>query len=530
MKEFATLLSNIENTSKTNTKVSYLKEYFKESFDQDRVWAIALFTHKRPRRQVNTRMLSDWANEKAKLPVWLFEESYHVVGDLSETLSLILPKVEKSEIDDQPLTFWIESLVQLEGKSDDEKKDFIFYAWEQMDRNEILYFNKLITGGFRVGVSKNLVIRALAEATDQEPSEIAHRLMGNWDPLTESFKSLVIESSQGEELSRPYPFYLAYPIESEISELGNPNEWNAEWKWDGIRSQLVKRGGELHVWSRGEELITDKFPELNPLKDVIPDGTVIDGELAAFKNGKILPFALLQTRISRKTVSKKQLKDAPAAIISYDLLEWKGEDFRNMSLEHRRNILNNLVNTVDHSNLHFSEDITFNTWQELSTIRESSRENFAEGLMIKRKKSDYKVGRKRGDWWKWKIDPYSIDAVLIYARKGHGRRADLYSDYTFAVWDQGKLVTFAKAYSGLTDKEMLEITRFVRANTQERFGPVRNVKPELVFEIHFEGIAPSSRHKSGVAVRFPRIHRWRRDKAPSEANTLEELKNLIHHP
>mgnify|MGYP006274068215 CR=1 FL=1 len=527
MEQFTDLLLSIENTSKTLSKVKYLKEYFTTADEKDRVWAIALFTHKRPKRQVNTRLLAEWAFEQSNIEPWLFEESYHVVGDLSETISLILPQCDNKT--SHSLTYWINHLIDLQDKEELEKKSFILNAWKQLDQKQKWVFNKLITGGFRIGVSKNLIIRAIAEATDQEPTEIAHRLMGNWNPSSTSYKNLVLEESKGESLSRPYPFYLAYPLEEVPEDLGDTSEWTAEWKWDGIRSQVIVRDKQLFIWSRGEDLITEKFPELSVL-EALPDGTVIDGELVGYNESGIMPFSVLQTRIGRKNVSKKYLKEAPAAIIAYDLLEFKGEDMRKAPFKERRKFLRSIVKKADLNKLKLSEEVRFSSWGELAQLRKRSREYDAEGLMLKRNRSEYKVGRKRGDWWKWKVDPYTVDAVMIYAQKGHGRRADIYSDYTFAVWDDDQLVPFAKAYSGLTDKEMLEVTRFVKSNTLERFGPVRTVTPTLVFEIHFEGIAPSSRHKSGVAVRFPRIHRWRKDKKPEEANNLQDIKALLKHP
>ena len=342
---------------------------------------------------------------------------------------------------------------------------------------------------------------------------------------------MILEESPNENASKPYPFYLAYPVEKEIESLGDVSDWAAEWKWDGIRSQLIKRNGEWYLWSRGEELITDKFPEFGEVIDHIPDGTVIDGELLPFKEGRLLDFSVLQTRIGRKNLTKKIMNDAPPLLKAYDLLEWGGKDIRYESYEFRRRKLNELLHE---SNLHqrviISKSVDFKSWEELGQLRESSRENFAEGFMLKRKKSVYKSGRKRGDWFKWKIDPMTIDAVMIYAQKGHGRRADLFSDYTFAVWRDQELVSFTKAYSGLTDKEMLEVSNWVKKNTVEKFGPVRTVKPELVFEVAFEGIQLSKRHKSGIALRFPRIKRWRKDKKIEEANTIEDLKQfLINH-
>lgn len=528
MQQFTELLLSIENTSKTLSKVKFLKEYFQTADERDRVWAIALFSHKRPKRLVNARLLSEWAVEQSGTQPWLFEESYHVVGDLSETISLILPRNNSSS--SKSLSYWIEQLISLRDKEENEKKNFILSVWSQLDQKQKWVFNKLITGGFRIGISKNLVIRALAEATNQEPTEIAHRIMGNWDPSTTVYQKLILEKDKEESLSQPYPFYLAYPLEDQCEMLGKPSDWIAEWKWDGIRSQLIKRGGQWFLWSRGEDLITDKFPELAQLKEFLPDGVVIDGELVCYNELGIMSFSVLQTRIGRKNVSKKSLKEAPAVIIAYDLLEYEGIDWRKEPLEERRTKLQSIIDQVGSPKLLYSEEVHFKTWEELTGYRDQSRNYDAEGLMLKCRSSAYKVGRKRGDWWKWKVDPYSIDAVLIYAQKGHGRRADIYSDYTFAVWDEDQLVPFAKAYSGLTDKEMMEVTRFVKANTVERFGPLRTVTPTLVFEIHFEGIAPSSRHKSGVAVRFPRIRRWRTDKKPEEANTLADLKSLLKYP
>ncbi len=524
LKRFTRLIQNLENTSKTNRKLSFLTTYFQEATDSDKVWAIALFSGRRPKRQVITRILSEWAIEVSGIPKWLFEESYSVVGDLSETLALILPSAQDST--NLSLSHWIDYLMDLEGKEEDFKKTKILRAWNSLDKSEVFVFNKLITGGFRVGVSKNLVIKALAEVTGNEISEIAHRLTGDWDPAETKFEELILNDN-GENYSKPYPFYLSYPIEGDITELGDPENWNIEWKWDGIRSQLIKRNGEIFLWSRGEELITEKFPEFQALIDDLHNGVVIDGELLPYKGNRPLSFSLLQTRIGRKNVTNKHLREAPAVIIAYDLLEFEGMDIRTKPLTERRAKLEELIKDLNVPELKFSENVTGETWSQFRRIREDARSLGAEGFMIKHRYSVYRSGRKRGDWWKWKVDPFSIDAVMIYAQKGHGRRADIFSDYTFAVWNEDQLVPFAKAYSGLTDKELIEVTRFVQDNTLERFGPVRTVPPVQVFELHFEGIQRSSRHKSGIAVRFPRIHRWRRDKKPEEANTLQDLKALL---
>ncbi|MFA0964634.1 ATP-dependent DNA ligase [Roseivirga sp. BDSF3-8] len=526
MKQFAQLFTELDQTNKTNEKVAALKRYFSLAPDQDKLWALALFTHKRPKRQVNSPLLRQWAREQAGIPEWLFDESYHVVGDLAETMSLLLPF--PSQENDEGLTYWMEYILAMAGMEEEEKKYHILQAWDRMTKYERFVFTKLMTGGFRLGVSQALVVRAIAEVNDIDKAIIAHRIMGNWTPQSETFESLVLEESQGDDLSRPYPFYLAYPLESAPEELGSPYQWQAEWKWDGIRSQFIFRGGNVYIWSRGEELITDKFPELHALQDYLPDDVVIDAEIMPYKDGTPLPFASLQTRIGRKNVTKNILKKAPAVLFAYDLLELHGEDLRKEPMSKRRSLLEEIADEAAKSGvLLLSPTVNFASWSDLAHLREKSREYYAEGFMLKHVDSPYQVGRKRGDWWKWKVEPLSIDGVLLYAQKGHGRRADLYSDYTFAVWDVDTLVPFAKAYSGLTDTEMKKVDNFVKRNTKERFGPVRTVKPELVFEIGFEGIQSSSRHKSGVAVRFPRMLRWRLDKKPEEANTLEELQSLL---
>jgi DNA ligase-1 len=522
---FAHLISSLDSSNSTLKKVAALKEYFDRAIDPDKVWAIALFVHKRPRRLLSTRLLREWARAYAGIDDWLFEESYQVVGDLSETISLILPA--PTQRTRSSLSDLIKELIRLKDKEDGIKKEFVLDAWKSFDQNQRFVFNKLITGGFRVGVSKNLLIRSLAELNDVSIADMAYRLSGDWNPETITYSNLVLDQKASFDISRPYPFYLAYPLDQEVAKLGHVQEWEIEWKWDGIRSQLIKREGALFLWSRGEELITDKFPEFSVLLDILPDGVAIDGELLPYGDHP-LPFSVLQTRLGRKNVSKNLIQKNPVKIIAYDLLEYDHEDIRNQPLEYRRSKLEGLIQGKPNDFLLFSQKVSVSDWESLSQLREESRSYYAEGFMLKRKTSAYQVGRKRGNWWKWKADPFSIDAVMIYAQKGHGRRAELFSDYTFAVWDGDNLVPFAKAYSGLTDQEMTEISRFVKSHTRERFGPVRTVDPELVFEIHFEGIQESSRHKSGIAVRFPRMHRWRKDKSAREANTLQDLKSLLN--
>ncbi len=526
MRLFTTLVNVLGTSTKTNDKLHALSHYFSLADDKDKVWVIAIFSGRRPKRTVNSTLLSQWCIEITNLPAWLFEESYHTVGDLAETIALLLPE-GNIEQEPQTLSWYIEKFIALQKEDEPVRKQFIIDSWMQMDKEERFVFNKLITGGFRIGVSQKTMVNALSKTVKLDASVIAHRISGNWDPANTTFSQLLSEESVSLDFSKPYPFYLAYALEENPEDLGNPQEWQAEWKWDGIRGQMIKRNNELFVWSRGEELMTDKFPEYHALKDVLPEGIVLDGEIIPSIEKKPLPFALLQTRIGRKNVTKKQLQETPITFFAYDLLEHEGTDYRDIPLQQRREILEKIVEQTNYPGLIISPVISFTDWQQLAGIRSASREMGAEGLMLKRKNSTYLAGRKRGDWWKWKIDPLVIDCVMIYAQKGHGRRSNLYTDYTFAVKDGDKLVSFTKAYSGLTDKEFAEVDNFVKRNSIEKFGPVRTVKPELVFEIAFEGIAASARHKSGVALRFPRISRWRKDKKPDEINTLEDLKKML---
>ena len=527
MKEFATLITKLGTSTKTNEKLEALSHYFSTANTADKVWVIALFSGRRPKRMISSGFLSLWCMEVAGLPAWLFEECYHTVGDLGETIALLLPETNTNGTPDKELSYYLEAFIRMEKQDEKIKKDFIISSWMMMNKDERFVFNKLLTGNFRIGVSQKMIVNALAKTVQLEPSVIAHRISGNWDPSTTAFDELLSEQSTSIDFSKPYPFYLAYAIDSDVSDLGSENEWQAEWKWDGIRGQLIKRNNEIFVWSRGEELMTEKFPEYHSLRELLPEGIALDGEIIPSVDKKPLPFALLQTRIGRKNVTKKHLQDAPIAFFAYDIMEYEGEDIREWPLEKRRSLLEDIVTKLDHPVLLLSPVINFSSWEQLAAIRESSRDMGSEGIMLKRRSSTYQVGRKVGDWWKWKIDPLVIDAVMIYAQKGHGRRSNLYTDYTFAVKDGDKLVSFAKAYSGLTDKEFAEVDSFVKRNSLEKFGPVRTVKPELVFEIAFEGIAASNRHKSGVALRFPRINRWRKDKKPEEINTLDDLKKML---
>ncbi|MBX9679988.1 MAG: ATP-dependent DNA ligase [Gemmataceae bacterium] len=527
MKRFADLFASLDETTKTNAKIAALADYFMVADAADAAWAVYFLTGRKPKQVVPTRFLRQWALEAAKVPDWLFDESYHAVGDLAETMALLMPEAPVAS--ERPLHEWVEErLLPLRGADEGGQRRALLQAWAELDARQRFLWNKLITGAFRVGVSQQMVILGIARAADLAPSILAHRLMGEWRPTPEFFRALVAPGAAASDPSRPYPYFLATPLEGGPEQLGDISEWLAEWKWDGIRSQLIRRSGLTFLWSRGEELVTERFPEISAIGDRLPEGTVIDGEILPWNASGVLPFAELQRRIGRKSLTKKVLAEAPVTLLAYDLLEEGGVDLRELPLEQRRSRLAEIVAAFGpESRLKLSPTVEGESYADLAHQREASRQRNVEGLMLKRRSSPYRVGRVRGDWWKWKIDPYAIDAVLVYAQRGNGKRASLYTDYTFAVWDDGKLVPFAKAYSGLTDAEIRQVDAFIRKNTVEKFGPVRTVKPEMVFEIGFEGIARSTRHKSGIAVRFPRILRWRTDKTIDDADKLETLQAMV---
>ena len=558
MKAFATLYARLDATTSSNAKLVALQEYFVAATPNDAAWAVYFLAGGRPRQLVPTKLLREMTLQVSGLPLWLFEESYLAVGDLAETMSLLLPKSVQTS--GESLSIWLENkLLPLRGLSSDLLTAALMPLLQQLDKPSQLVCIKLITGSFRVGVSKLLVTRALAVIASIDAKRIAQRLVGYTDlsarPTPAQYLALiapVIEGVDERMAGQPYPFFLAHslqlPTDQFEAQIGSVDNWLVEWKWDGIRAQIVKRDGQLWVWSRGEDLMTERFPEFQTLVDDLPDGTVIDGELVVWQAdnkdglhlGQVQPFALLQQRIGRKTLSTKILKDLPVVLLAYDLLEWQNEDWRSKPQLARREQLESVIANCNQPKLQLSSLLTGESWQDLDRQRDSSRELGVEGFMLKRKDAQYGVGRTKdvGVWWKWKIDPYTIDAVLIYAQTGHGRRASLYTDYTFAVWDnveneatksdvERKLVPFAKAYSGLTDAKIAQVDAIIRKTTVEKFGPVRSVKPSMVFELGFEGIALSSRHKSGIAVRFPRMLRWRQDKPINEADTLQTLQALL---
>jgi DNA ligase 1 len=526
MKRFARLYTALDETTATNEKVAALASYFAGAPPADAAWAVHFLIGRRPKRLVSSSRLRAWAAEQAGVPDWLFEESYHAVGDLAETITLLLPPHEDSS--ELSLAYWVEErLLRLQGEDEDAQREMMLESWRELGSRERFVWNKLITGSFRVGASQQLVTRALAQMSGVPEGVLSHRLMGTWDPTPEFFERLTAADTRDADISRPYPFFLAYPLETDPATLGQPSEWIAEWKWDGIRAQLIRREGRTFLWSRGEELLIGRFPEVEDVGALLPNGTVIDGELLPWVDGAPLPFAQLQRRIGRKNVGRKILDDVPVALIAYDLLEESGSDIRSLPLQERRERLTSVVRALPPERVILSAAVAIPDWGTAADARLSARERGAEGLMLKRLGAAYGVGRRRGDWWKWKVDPLSVDAVLIYAQPGTGKRAGLYTDYTFGVWEGDHLVPFAKAYTGLTDEEIRKVDAYVRRNTLEKFGPVRTVKPELVFELHFEGIQRSSRHKSGIAVRFPRMARWRTDKKAEDADTIERVRELL---
>lgn len=527
MKNFIQLLQNLDETSSTNKKLEALVGFLAQAEESDRMWAIALLSGKRPKRAVRSGDLRQWCAEASKVPLWLMEETYHIVGDLAETLANLLPA--PTRVEPLSLTEMMHFVVGLNDEPLEVRKQKILEKWDTLEVFPRFVFNKLLMGGFRVGVSQKLMSRAVSKFTGQDPSLVALRLMGNWLPDEYTWAKFINDDQQKADTSRPYPFCLAYAVEQQVADLGAPETYQAEWKWDGIRAQLIKREGKIFIWSRGEELVSQLFPEIEKSAHNLPYDGVWDGEILVIRQGEIGDFGDIQKRLGRKSVGVKLLQTYPVAFRAYDTLEFDHEDVRTKPQHFRSSLLSVVFPEDKDALLHYSPVISFSNWDELAAIREKSREIGAEGLMLKKKDAPYADGRKRGVWWKWKIDPYTFDAVLIYGMRGHGRRANLFTDYTFALWDASteNLVPVCKAYSGLTDAEIREVDAYIKKNTIERFGPVRSVEPKLVFEIAFEGIRASSRHKSGIAVRFPRIKRWRKDKTANEADSLETAMRLM---
>jgi DNA ligase-1 len=528
MRAFSRLFAAIDRTTSTNTKVAAMAEYFASAPPADAAWAVFFLTGRRLKRLVPSAAIREWTLAATGLEGWLLDECYAVVGDGAETAALVLDQVPAVPAADLPLSVWVENrILPLRQMDAAGQRMRVTGWWRELDRLQRFILLKLLTGELRVGVSQTLVVRALAQASQIPATTTAARLMGDWTPSADWFSALVSHTATDDDRSRPYPFFLASPLETGAATLGTLDDWLIEWKWDGIRAQLVKRRGAIQLWSRGEELITHRFPEITTAATRLPDGTVLDGEVLAFRDGRPLPFSALQQRIGRQKQVAQLARAVPVVFMAFDVLEHGEADIRAMALGDRRSRLETLLPQGAEGVLRVSPLVTATAWEELESLRLDARTRSVEGLMIKRLASAYGVGRRRGDWWKWKIDPFSIDAVLIYAQPGSGKRASLLTDYTFGVWDGDRLVPIAKAYSGLTNEEILDMDRWIRRHTLERFGPVRHVEPVHVFEIGFEGIARSTRHQSGVALRFPRMLRWRKDKKPADADTLAAVRALL---
>jgi DNA ligase-1 len=528
VRRFAELFESLDTTTSTRAKIDAMSAYFRLTAPADAAWAVYVLIGRRLKRSVGPKLLRAWLHEEARLPAWLIDETYASIGDLAETIALLMTAEATAGAAplEVSLSDWFtERILPLARQSVLERRQHVVGWWHELPYRECFLVNKLLTGALRVGVSRSLVTRALAECLDQPRIQIERALIGEWQPSAAFWEALT-RNEGNLDVAQPYPFYLASPLESPPERLGQRDDWLAEWKWDGIRGQIVRRAGQCALWSRGEEIITDRFPEIVAAAGLLPD-SVLDGEVLAWVGERALPFARLQQRIGRSKLSAKILQEIPARFVAYDLLEEGGEDLRPLPLKERRARLELLVQQADTPALALSPKVDAVSWDALAAAREQARTRGVEGLMLKEWRSPYGTGRQRGAWWKWKIDPFVFDGVLLYAAPGHGRRSNLYTDYTFGVWSGDALVPVAKAYSGLTDVEIRDLDKWIRAHTREKFGTVRSVEPKHVFELAFEGIAASTRHKSGVALRFPRILRWRSDKPPGEADTLANLQQVL---
>lgn len=534
MKRFTQLFQQVDATTSTNEKVKALQQYFREEEPANAVWALYLLLSKTRRRLITSRVLRDVFLQISDIPEWLFEDCYAQVGDTAEAIALLLRDTpfEAQTASPIPLHVWMETIIPTVKTmaSDEALRDLIVSWWSSLAEFEVFILNKVLTGAFRVGVSEKLVIKALAAAFNVSEAVLAHRLMGDFSPTVEFYVALIAAESETDGTripTGPYPFFLASSFEDARLQDAELSSWQAEWKWDGIRAQIIHRPDQFAIWSRGEDLITHQFPEFAAPFQQLPEGVVLDGEILCWDGDRPQNFSYLQKRLGRKRVTQKIIDENPAHFIAYDLLEENGQDLRSHPLSDRRKRLIELLATVDPQWLSLSEAISFQSLDELKQLRDRAREQGAEGLIVKAIDSPYLVGRKRGYWWKYKLEPMTLDAVLIYAQAGTGKRANLFTDYTFALWNGDELTPFAKAYSGLDNKEIDELDKWIRRHTVEKFGPVRSVEPTHVFEIGFEGIAQSKRHKSGISVRFPRILRWRKDKPVKEADTIQAAFKLL---
>ncbi|MBX3450177.1 MAG: ATP-dependent DNA ligase [Planctomycetaceae bacterium] len=536
MRDFAALYRELDETTRTSEKQAALARYFASADPADAIWAVYFLSGRRIRQALAPRLLARWAAELADIDEWLFEECYSTVGDLAETVTLLLPP--PTGVQERLFHRWIdEILLPLRSLEEDRQRDAVIQAWFELPEECRLVWNKLLTGQFRAGVSQQLVARALAEVTQLPTATVVRRLAENWKPTAAAYRQLVLPETEATPCRQPYLFSPASQLEQEPESLGSLSEWLAEWKWDGIRAQILKHDGAVTIWSRGDVLLTETLPEISAAVQNLPDGTILDGVILAIRNGAMLPLSTLQRRVDRKKPSKAMLAEVPASFLGFDLLEDVGIDWRERPLAERRARLEqHLVSPMSRPATSMSEPLMRSpglvaaTWEELAELREVSREWGAEGLMLKRLTSPYRTNQEHDDWWAWKVDPLTAVCVLLYVQAGDGRGANRFNEYTFAVWEDDLLVPIAKTGAGVTDEEIAEIDRFVRENTREKFGPVRSVTPELVFELAFDAIEPSTRHKAGLTVRFPRIVRWRKDMRAEQADSLQVLRQWLRDP
>jgi DNA ligase-1 len=541
MNDFAELLDRLAYEPSRNNKLRLIADYLRTTPDPERGYALAALTGALSFQHAKAGMIRALIAERTD-PV-LFELSYDYVGDLSETVALMWPADPAQKPNAVPaLSEVIETLATL-GKTQLPKQ---LARWlDGLDENGRWALLKLVTGALRIGVSARLAKTAAASLGDKEPNEIEILWPGLAPPYTELFAWLEgrAERPETRDIAPFRPAMLAHAIEeTDFSALG-PKDFIAEWKWDGIRVQAAAAGsGEdkvTRLYSRTGEDISRSFPDLT---EALRLPGSLDGELLIVRDGRVQSFNVLQQRLNRKAVTPKMLAEFPAHLRAYDLLVDGEEDLRDKPFAERRERLKAFVAKLDDPRIDLSPTIPFDTWEALTAARADPADAGAgrdaeavEGVMLKRRDSIYVPGRPKGLWWKWKRDPFTVDAVLMYAQRGHGRRSSYYSDYTFGVWKGGEsgdeLVPVGKAYFGFTDDELKQIDRFVRNNTIERFGPVREVTHEaekgLVFEVAFEGLQRSTRHKSGVAMRFPRIGRIRWDKPPREADRIDTLEAML---
>ena len=539
MRNFATLFKELDETAQADLKIEALINYFKKVPPEDLAWTVSLLLGRKIKQVISVKRLRKWSVELTQIPDWLLAECLNNVGDLAETISLILPFEGNSE--NIPLHVWIEQCIfPLKDQQEEIQKEKIVSFWHQLNSVERFLFNKLVTGSFHVDIPPKLIIKALSSFCSLNEKYISQRLIGNWVPTAGFFNFLCTSNVSDTMANIPYPFNPVVQLDLKVEDLGNINQWLFEWKWNGIRSQIIKRENKVFIWSHDEDLLNDSFPELYELGSILPDGTVIEGIIIPIRDNILLPSAELKKRIAKRYPVKKILSDIPVSFVAFDLLEFDKEDIRNKSLNQRRNLLKEILNDITDKRIILSGVVECNSWKDLKIARSEAGKKSVDGLMLKRLYSPYSIGSETivsamqsgiltTNWYKWKNDPLTINAILLYARLEQGSTSPLFKEYTFALWHDGKLIPFAKTSSGLTDEEIIQVDSFIRKNTLGKFGPVRTVKPELVFKLEFDGIQKSSRNKSGIVVLSPHITRWHHYKKIEEAGSLNSLTILLNN-